>query len=139
MAQSEQTTNPTCQVPWDPLDPDEQELTAVLKCLKHDPSLMGVFSLGKDGVMRSLTADREVVDAVGLSPSQITTFLRRLPSHIRNEQDFEGADGTKVPKDEWFRPDKALLPEPLSQERRDMIEKKGKDEPDLMRRMREDF
>ena len=125
--QEQQPPNQPCQVPWDRSDPHQQELTAILESLKHDPALMGVFSLGKDGVMRSLTADREVVDAVGLSQTQIATFLGRLPDYIRDTyQVSEGADGTKVPRDKWFHPDKGLLPEPLVQEARDKIEEDWK-------------
>jgi hypothetical protein len=54
-------------------DPIQQEVTSILRGLKHDLSLMGVLSLGKDGVLRSLTADRDIVDAVGLNPKQIVS------------------------------------------------------------------
>ena len=50
---------------------DQRELSKILKDMLHDPSLMGCFSLGKDGVFRSLTADRDVVDAVPLRPGLI--------------------------------------------------------------------
>ena len=66
MAQPSPTT-----VPYN--DPIQQEVTSILGSLKHDLSLMGVISLGKDGVLRSLTADRDVVDAIGLNPKQIVS------------------------------------------------------------------
>ncbi|OCL10786.1 hypothetical protein AOQ84DRAFT_256386, partial [Glonium stellatum] len=50
------------------LSEDQQELRNAIRNLRHDPTLTGCFSLGKYGVMRSLTADREVIDAVTLSP-----------------------------------------------------------------------
>lgn len=98
-------------------DDVEQELENILGSIKHDPSLMGILSLGKDGVMRSLTADRRVVDAVGLRPNLIVAFLGRLPPEIRQTYGVnKDADGTKVPKEQWFSPDISLLPEPMSDE-----------------------
>jgi len=113
-----------CQVPWDRSDPTQEELTALLNSLKHDPTLMGILSLGRDGVMRSLTADRRVVDAVGLTPAQITAFVGRVPPGSRAEYEvYDGADGTKVPREQWFAPDRALLPEPMKAEDRERIER----------------
>lgn len=50
---------------WDRNDPHQQEVSRILKDFKLD--LMGVISIGTDGVLRSLTAYRTVIDAQGLS------------------------------------------------------------------------
>jgi len=124
-------------VSWDVTDPTQQEVSIILRNMKLDPTFQGVFSLGKDGVMRSLTADRDVVDAMGLNPQQIAAFLVRVGPEPGDECDFKDADGTKVPKEQWFHPDKALLPEPLSQEHRDKFKKELEEDPDLPKRLRE--
>ncbi|KUJ17930.1 uncharacterized protein LY89DRAFT_683917 [Mollisia scopiformis] len=91
----------------------QKELTQILKPLKHDLTLNGIFALCKDGVFRSLTADRSVVDAVALRPELIKAMLDRMPYKPQNEIDYRGVDGTKVPKEQWFHPDKNLLPPPF--------------------------
>jgi hypothetical protein len=62
-------------------DPVQREVRTILRGLKHDLSLMGVLSLGKDGVLRSLTADRDVVDAIGLNPEQIVSIPNSIDIH----------------------------------------------------------
>jgi hypothetical protein len=90
---------------------------------------MGILSLGNDGVMRSLTADRHVVDAVGLSPAQIAAYLDRMPLAFGQDDTLlKQADGTKVPREQWFSPDKALLPEPMSQEVRERTEQRMRED-----------
>jgi len=90
---------------------------------------MGILSLSNDGVMRSFTADRHVVDAVGLSPAQIAAYLDRMPSAFRQDNTLlKQADGTKVPREQWFSPDKALLPEPMSQEVRKETEQRTRED-----------
>jgi hypothetical protein len=101
---------------------NQKELSQILKGLKHDLTLNGVFSLGKDGVLRSLTADREVVDAVALRPELIKALLDRMPYNPQAEIDYRGVDGTKVPQEKWFHPDRSLLPAPFNppEERRNL-------------------
>ena len=109
------TTSGTCG-DFDRQDPDQQELSQLLGDLKHDPTLLGIIALGKDGVLRSLTADRDVVDAIGLTPGLITAFMARLPPHAR--EDFEGVDGSTTTREQRYNPDKSQLPKPLSEEKR---------------------
>ncbi|KAI9743937.1 MAG: hypothetical protein M1818_002671 [Claussenomyces sp. TS43310] len=59
-------------------------------------TLNGAFRLGKDGILRSLAADGEVVDAVALRPALIKALLDRMPYDAQNEIDSRGVDGTKV-------------------------------------------
>ncbi|RDA93580.1 hypothetical protein CP533_6167 [Ophiocordyceps camponoti-saundersi (nom. inval.)] len=107
----------------------QKELSKILKGIKHDVTLLGVLSLGKDGILRSLTADRQVVDAVALSPPLIKAMLDRMPFDRQNEIDYRGVDGRNVPREQWFHPDKHLLPPPLvvSEERRREAEAKLKE------------
>ncbi|RSL83718.1 hypothetical protein BHE90_000371 [Fusarium euwallaceae] len=93
---------------------DQLELSGLLRNFKHDLTLHGVVSLGTDGIFRSLTADREVVDATPFSPRQIKALLDRMPFNPENETKFRGVDGRGVPQEQWFHPDKSLLPPPLS-------------------------
>ena len=106
-----------------PLSENQQELGKILKSLKQDPTLMGCISLGTDGVLRSLTADRNVVDAVALNPGLVKAMLDRLPFDQGIEDKYRGVDGTSVPRKEWFSPNKNLLPEPMSEETKEETRK----------------
>ena len=99
-------------------DPDQQEVSSILRGFKRD--LTSCVSLGKDGVLRNLNGNREVLDAVGISPKLIKAFLDRMPPAYRSG--FEGVDGTKTPIEQWFNPDKSLLPPPLSDEKKKALE-----------------
>jgi len=115
-------------------DPIQKEVSQILKNFRYD--IMGVLSLGKDGIMRSLTWDRKVLSAEAFSkqlrvalisrvanvraaPEQVGAFLSRFRGTSLEEWNkaLENADGTKTPKDKWFQPDGDVLPPPLSQER----------------------
>ena len=50
---------------WDSTDPHQQVVTRILKDFKID--LMGIIHISEDGILRSLTADRKVLSAQGLS------------------------------------------------------------------------
>lgn len=52
-------------VTWDVEAPIQKEVSGILKAFQYD--IMGITSLGRDGVMRSLTADRKVLSAVPFS------------------------------------------------------------------------
>ncbi|KAI1021011.1 hypothetical protein LB503_010204 [Fusarium chuoi] len=108
---------------WAAISKHQAELSDIWGKLEHHPSYNGVFSLGKDGILRSLGPDRDVHDAAPLSPHLIKALLDRLPFRPDNEIDFRGANGRNVPKEQWYHPDKGLLP-PLVQteEQRKMIE-----------------
>lgn len=116
---------------FDREDPDQQEVSKILAHLKDDLSLLGIYALGKDGVLRSLTADRDVIDAAGLTPKLIKALQDRVPPDARG--DLGDADGTKVPREEWFHPDKSLLPPPLSEEKREQARKRWEEDPEMYR------
>ncbi|KAG7405083.1 hypothetical protein Forpe1208_v015135 [Fusarium oxysporum f. sp. rapae] len=111
---------------WAAISKHQAELSDIWGKLEHHPSFNGVFSLGKDGILRSLGPDRDVHDAVPLSPHLIKALLDRLPFRPENEIDFRGVDGRNTPKEQWYHPDKCLLPPPLVQteEQRKLVESK---------------
>ncbi|KAH7236981.1 uncharacterized protein BKA55DRAFT_578894 [Fusarium redolens] len=111
---------------WAAISKHQAELSDIWGKLEHHPSFNGVFSVGKDGILRSLGPDRDVHDAVPLSPHLIKALLDRLPFVPQNEIDFRGVDGRDTPKEQWYHPDKSLLPPPLVQteEQRKLIESK---------------
>lgn len=82
-----------------------------------DVDPLGVFDVGKDGVLRSLTADRKVLGAAPLEPRHIKGFLDRLPYDAETERRFRGIDGTKIPQEQWFSPPPGTLPAPLRAEK----------------------
>ena len=135
MSQRDQAQNnsTTCEPPAWHADADQVEITALLSNLKQDLSLTGVISLGTDGVLRSLTWDRRVVDAVGLSPAQIVSVLRRVPGELGDPKPYAGADGTKVSREEWFNPDPKLLPPPLREEKREQTKRAIEADPETYR------
>lgn len=63
----EQRATPTCVPNYDVNNPHQQEFSRILKGFKHD--IMGIIALGKDGILRSLTADRRVLSAEALRGS----------------------------------------------------------------------
>ena len=97
-AASERTSSEVHSNPphtFDRNHPDQQEITAILAKFNKDP--LNVISLGKDGVLRTLSADRAVLDAVGLSPRLVKAFLDRVPPDYRTlTPELEDADGSKV-------------------------------------------
>ncbi|KAL1602099.1 hypothetical protein SLS59_005267, partial [Nothophoma quercina] len=80
---------------------------------------LSVISLGKDGVLRTLSADRAVLDAVGLSPRLVKAFLDRVPPDYRAlTPELEGADGSEASYQELWRPDASLLPRPMGEDQK---------------------
>jgi hypothetical protein len=106
--------------------PDQRELNQIIEDIHQAYDPMGIMSLDTDGVLRYLTADRNVIDAVGLRPGLIKTFLDCFPIPFSQEIEdkFRGVDGTLVPREQWFNPDKSLLPPPLPEEEREKIRKR---------------
>ncbi|KAF4962108.1 hypothetical protein FSARC_9793 [Fusarium sarcochroum] len=119
---------------WATISEHQAELCDIHEKLEHHPSMMGVWSLGTDGILRSLGPDRDVHDAVPLSPHLIKSLLDRMPFVPQNEIDFRGVDGRNAPKEQWFHPDKSLLPRPLVQtdEEREIGESKAEEMRELL-------
>ena len=104
---------------YDRNTPDQQEITAILAKFNKDPLALSVISLGKDGVLRNLSADRAVLDAVGLSPRLVKAFLDRVPPDYRTlTPELEDADGSKATYEEMWHPDPGLLPRPMGEEQK---------------------
>ncbi|KAI0970483.1 hypothetical protein F4678DRAFT_435442 [Xylaria arbuscula] len=112
---SEQPAQHSCGS-WSREDPEQQELSAIMASFKTD--IHGVVSLGKDGILRSLTAERDVIGAAPLRPSLIAALHARMPKEYVDKYltaEWDGADGSKTPESAWYNPDKSILPEPLSE------------------------
>ncbi|KAE8356846.1 hypothetical protein BDV28DRAFT_144760 [Aspergillus coremiiformis] len=82
-----------------------------VKHMKRDPSGRGFTHLGRDGVLRTISGDYEVVDARGLTPDQIQFFLDVMP--IEGDRGaFRGVDGTTVTSHEGlFHPAPGIVPQ----------------------------
>ncbi|KAL7935965.1 hypothetical protein V8C35DRAFT_296487 [Trichoderma chlorosporum] len=78
--------------------------------MQRDPSGKGFMHLGKDGVLRTLSAEHKVVDAKGLNPGQIKQMLDSLPVTVDKEE-FDGVDGTTLPEEQWYSPAAGILPQ----------------------------
>lgn len=103
------------------LSQDQQDLAKIVKNIKSD--LWGILHLGSDGVLRSLTAEREVIDAVRLPTRLIQAMLERQPFNQELEDKFRGVDGSNVSDEQMWHPDRESLPPPLVRERRAEAEK----------------
>ncbi|RSM11809.1 hypothetical protein CDV31_006577 [Fusarium ambrosium] len=112
-----------CEYP-DPKDlsPAQHELSEIMLKRRDDPTLMGIRMLGKDGIFRSLDADRNVVDAVAFTPQLIKALMDRMPYDAEAERIFRGVNGTKTPKEQWYKPLPDILPPPLEEEHRERSE-----------------
>jgi hypothetical protein len=49
-----------------------------------------------------------------------------------NQQKYCGVDGTKVPKEQWFHPDKSILPPPLPEDKRAEAKKRMEENRELI-------
>ncbi|KAF4460679.1 hypothetical protein FALBO_12537 [Fusarium albosuccineum] len=123
---------------WYSISETQGQLSDIIISLKQDFTLRGCSSLGKDGILRSLTADRQVVDAVPLSPQFIKALLDRMPFNPQHEIDFRGVDGRNTPREQWLHPDKSLLPPPLmlTDEERKLAESKVEENKKLVEERR---
>nr|OQO22122.1 hypothetical protein B0A51_10786 [Rachicladosporium sp. CCFEE 5018] len=92
---------------------DQEELSRIFKQLPEGEH--GLLALGSDGVFRSLTGNRDVVGAVGLRPALIKALLDRRPFSKEAEDKYRGVDGTKVPVEQWWKPERSMLPPALTE------------------------
>jgi hypothetical protein len=99
--------------------------------MKRDPSGKGFSMLCRDGAWRNFDGSRQIVDARGLSPTQIKEWLDRHPYDKLTEDIFRGVDGRKLSEHDLFHPDESLLPKEYSPEekleRRKLIERQKKE------------
>ncbi|KAF2029565.1 hypothetical protein EK21DRAFT_112775 [Setomelanomma holmii] len=135
MDNEEQPSAPKCVPLHDVNDPFQKEISSMLKSFTYD--IMGILALGKDGIMRSLTADRKVLSAEAFRPELVKAFLQRFPKQYRKlwEQDIGDVDGTMTPREKWFAPDDGILPAPLPQEKLDEARNDDEERKEKMREM----
>ncbi|KAF5249313.1 hypothetical protein FANTH_5394 [Fusarium anthophilum] len=107
------------RVEYEDLDPAQKKLEDILATLKHDPTGMGISHLGRDGIYRSLTADRDVVDAAPFPPPLVKALIDRFPYSEEAVKAYRGLDGTKTPKEQWYKPLPGTLPPPLEEKHRE--------------------
>ncbi|RKK97291.1 hypothetical protein BFJ68_g14079 [Fusarium oxysporum] len=91
---------------------DNMSLRNILKSMKKDPDGNGINALGYDGVLRSFDLERNVVDAVGLNPTQIREYYKGLPMPDR----FLTADGRNISRRDMFYPDAENIPKKFTAE-----------------------
>jgi hypothetical protein len=58
---------------------DKISLRDIQRSMKKDPDGHSISSLGYDGVLRTFDNERNVLDAVGLNPTQIREYYDGLP------------------------------------------------------------
>lgn len=78
ISSSEKPTEEFSCSSWDRNDSHQQEVSRILKDFKMD--FMGIISIGKDGVLRSLTVDGTIIDAQGLS--KVSSLLHRYTMRL---------------------------------------------------------
>ncbi|KAK6446268.1 hypothetical protein ACSS6W_005793 [Trichoderma asperelloides] len=88
--------------------------------MQRDPN-GGFTHLGRDGVLRTLSAEYQVIDARALNPEQIKQALDFLPTFT--DKGFDDVDGTKVPEEQWYNPADGILPQKPTDEEREARQK----------------
>lgn len=70
-----------------------------------------------------------------LSDLQVA-FLSRMPPVYQTR--LEEADGTKIPREEWFKPKPGMLPEPMSEESKEKTKEiMAKQDPEVVKQRME--
>jgi hypothetical protein len=102
----------------------------------------GCFELGDDGVLRSFdgSCDRNVIDAVGLSPSQTKQLLDIRPWSQEKEDTFRGVDGRKVVHHQalYDLPDEYRPPKFTEEEKLKMMQEVAEKNRKLMEQIEKD-
>lgn len=91
---------------------DNMSLRDIFKSMKKDPDGHCVNALGYDGVLRVFDQERNVLDAVGLNPTQIREYYKGLPMPDR----FLTADGRNISRRDMFHPDAENIPRKPTEE-----------------------
>lgn len=99
-------------------DFDNMSLRDIRTSMKRDPDGNGISSLGHDGVLRTFDAERNVLDAVGLNPTQIKEHYRGMPMPER----LLTADGRNVSLQAMFHPQAEDIPKKFTEEDKAKIE-----------------
>ncbi|PNP48206.1 hypothetical protein THARTR1_10347 [Trichoderma harzianum] len=99
-------------------DRDTMSLRDIQRSMKKDPDGHGISSLGYDGVLRTFDNDRNILDAVGLNPTQIREYYHGLPMPER----LLTADGRNVSRWDMLHPDAENIPKQFTEENRAKIQ-----------------
>jgi hypothetical protein len=94
-----------------PVD-DNMSLRDIQRSMKKDPDGHGISALGYDGVLRTFDDERNVLDAVGLNPTQIREYYDGLPMPER----LLTADGRNISLRDMFCPDAENIPRKFTEE-----------------------
>lgn len=81
--------------------------------LKGARDRTGFPDLGGDAVSRTLdysTNPPTVIDVLGLTPQQLDEFFEAIK--IPKPAGYNGKDGSKVPREQWFNPPASVLTYP---------------------------
>lgn len=87
-------------------------LRDIMRSMKKDPDGNGMSALGYDGVLRTFDKERNVLDAVGLNPTQIREYYDGLPIPER----FLTADGRNISRWDMFHPDAENIPRKFTED-----------------------
>ncbi|UPL02309.1 hypothetical protein LCI18_013243 [Fusarium solani-melongenae] len=96
-----------------PVD-DNMSLRDIRRSMKRDPDGQSISALGYDGVLRTFDNERNVLDAVGLNPTQIREYYHGLPMPER----LLTADGRNISRRDMFYPDAENIPRKFTEEDR---------------------
>lgn len=99
------TVERRCVAPFDRQDPDQQGVIKTLAGFRLEGPRCN--PPGRNGVHRSLTIHRDVLDAAGLGRRLAKTFLDRRPP---GRDGFDDADGSKTLRGRSLNPDRSILP-----------------------------
>ncbi|KAI0190615.1 hypothetical protein EV127DRAFT_461282 [Xylaria flabelliformis] len=91
---------------------DDMSLRDIKRSMKRDPDGHGISALGYDGVLRTFDNERNVLDAVGLNPTQIREYYDglQIPERLLT------ADGRNVSRWDMFHPDAENIPRKFTEE-----------------------
>lgn len=84
----------------------------ISRSMKKDPDGHGITALGYDGVLRTFDNERNVLDAVGLNPTQIREYYDGLPMPER----LLTADGRSISRRGMFCPGAENIPKKFTEE-----------------------
>ncbi|KAK5633863.1 hypothetical protein RRF57_009577 [Xylaria bambusicola] len=91
---------------------DDMSLRDIKRSMKKDPDGHGISALGYDGVLRTFDNERNVLDAVGLNPTQIREYYDGLQMPER----LLAADGRNISRWDMFHPDAENIPRKFTEE-----------------------
>jgi hypothetical protein len=112
------------------LHPDQRELQEILESSRAGIAERRLF--GKDGVLRTVNLDLEVVNAIPLPTRLIKALLDRTPHNQELEDIWRGVDGTTVPREKWFHPDKGILPTPWTEQEKEEMRRYDEENKELL-------